>query len=127
MKINNIVVIVTVVLLVYGSIKTFASTGANSGVDETEFEHSFFPIETARHNGYEITNANWNDLSEIQKAMFISEGVAEIQRKENIVVRRVDGWQILHELDNSLAESAGERKIPVIEFLRSVLDPAIVS
>ena len=46
----------------------------------------FFPIEKAKWNGYEVTTKSWGQLTDFQRVMFISEGITEIEQKNNVKV-----------------------------------------
>lgn len=63
----------------------------------------FFPIDEAHWNGYEITNQNWNQLTDFQKVMFISEAVEEIERNEQTEIEEIDGWRFLIALNEGVA------------------------
>jgi len=74
----------------------------------------FFPVKKARWDGYKVTNKNWDQLTDFQKTMFISEAADEIQRNENVTVDLKGGWLVLISLNKGVEEA--EKSSSHIEF-----------
>ncbi|MEI8175655.1 MAG: hypothetical protein WCG78_02185 [Candidatus Omnitrophota bacterium] len=63
----------------------------------------FFPKEGARWDGNKITSHEWFQLAGQQKDMFITEGIAELERTRNVVVESVNKWRLRASLDSSVS------------------------
>ena len=74
----------------------------------------FFPVEKARWDGYKVTNKNWNQLTDFQKTMFISEAAEEIERNEKVTVDLKGGWLVLSSLNEGVEKA--ERSPSHLEF-----------
>ena len=74
----------------------------------------FFPVEKSRWDGYKVTNKNWDQLTDFQKTMFISEAAEEIQRNEKVTVDLKGGWIVLSSLNKGVEEA--EKSPTHIEF-----------
>lgn len=84
----------------------------------------FFPVEKARWDGYKVTNKNWNQLTDFQKTMFISEAADEIQRNEKVTVDLKGGWLVLSSLNKGVEEagnSPSHLEFPMIRLMHDAL------
>jgi len=81
----------------------------------------FFPIEKARWNGYEVKTSDWSQLTDFQKCSFISEGVEEIERKEDVKVTIKDGWRLLVAINGGIAVVPKDTTFPVMRLLHDLL------
>lgn len=64
----------------------------------------FFPVAQARWNGYKISNKNWNQLADDQKAVFISEGIGEIERNANVTVKSVKNLEVISAMNQAVVK-----------------------
>ena len=96
----------------------------------SQFEYSqkdipdicFFPSEKARWDGYKITNKNWNQLTDYQKIMFMTEAIEEIRRNDNseIMVKDEECMLFVQYTNATLAMAKDESKkteFPIIRLL----------
>jgi len=90
-------------------------------------EICFFPVEKARWDGYNVTNKNWNQLTEVQKFMFVTEAADEIQRNEKVAVDLKGGWGVLIDMNNAIMdrENYPDRlEFPMIKVMYKALKDA---
>ena len=87
----------------------------------------FFPKETARWDGYKVNNWTWLQLTDFQKTAFVSEGIAEIEKTENVIVIVENRWRILNSVNDAAAmmrEKFPMIKTPMIKILSNSLKDA---
>ena len=90
--------------------------------EKPKYEHSyddlpdvcFFPKDKARWDGSEVTNFDWENLTDYQKTSFVYEGIKEIEREENVKINIKDGKGLLEEINIGVYNM--NRKPPLSEF-----------
>ncbi|MCX5715478.1 MAG: hypothetical protein NTV07_01180 [Candidatus Omnitrophica bacterium] len=87
----------------------------------------FFPVDQARWDGNNINNWTWLQLNDEQRAKFVSEGIAEIERTQNVKIAVDNERRILV----SISAAAGKMyddlpyaKIPMLSMLSDALSDA---
>jgi len=68
----------------------------------------FFPKDKARWDGYAATNWDWLGFTDYQKEMFISEGIAEIERTEHVTVAEEKKWRLLNAVNTAAGQAREE-------------------
>jgi len=84
----------------------------------------FFPVEKARWDGYKVTNNNWNQLTDFQKTMFISEAAKEIEKNEKVTVDLKGGWGVLAVMNKTVADidkDSANIEFPMIKLMHGIL------
>jgi len=87
----------------------------------------FFPAAQAKWDGYQVTNKDWNKLTNYLKLMFIFEGVKELERNKGVIIKIKDSYRTLLVLNyglDKINKEAAKSEIPVIVFLYNVLRDA---
>lgn len=87
----------------------------------------FFPKSLAKWDGYELTNKNWNQLTEYQKLMFILEGIRELEREKEVVIMAKDIQRTITALDygvNKMNKDVPQAEILMINFMYDVFEEA---
>ena len=87
----------------------------------------FFPLKEARWNGYWVTNKTWDQLDDFQKRKFITEGIGEIERSDDVSVKLENIDEMLAALDAGVAKAAKEKpeiEFPMMRLLRGSLQEA---
>jgi len=85
----------------------------------------FFPVESARWNGYELRAREWPELTDFLKKRFLRDAKAEIEARENAVILVNDMDRLLKAMDESLRELQTDPKLketPVMKFFYLMLE-----
>ena len=77
-------------------------------------EICFFPTNKAKWDGYKVTNKNWEQLTDYQKSMFISEANEEIKRNEPVIIEALDTDRIIIALNGMTINM--QKQIPRVEL-----------
>jgi DNA-binding HxlR family transcriptional regulator len=88
--------------------------------DDILSDACFFPKYKARWDGYNINNWNWFELTDEQRNIFISEGIAEIERIKDAVVTVENKWRLMNSVKtrvNDLISNYPNVKRPMIDVL----------
>ena len=112
-------------------VKTKEPAG-RSGVSARKYAYSpaeigdirFFPVEGARWNGYEVTVADWNQLTDFLKMRYLRDAKTELEVRESSVILVNDMNRLLKAMDASIEEIRTDPKLgdmPVITFFRIML------
>ena len=131
MKITLPVIGLVLVFLICGCATTGHQDKAKVSAEDYSYTDEpdicFFPRESAKWDGYEVNNKNWNKLTDFQKLMFIFEGSKEIERQKNVTVNIKDTNRALVALNFGLDKINQENPgvtVPVIDFLYDILNEA---
>lgn len=61
----------------------------------------FFPVDESRWNGYKLAPGDWRKLTGYQKIQFVKEGIAEIEKQKNTIIKKdIDIMNIVLSLDD---------------------------
>ncbi len=119
-----------ILLLYLFVIPVFAAVVPNSSPDykESKYDYKdddkpdvyFFPKDKARWDGYNVTDWDWIGLTDLQKDMFISEGIAEIEHTKKAAVKIDKKWRLLNSINTAVSEMIANYpnvKKPMTEIL----------
>ena len=90
-------------------------------------EVCFFPLKGARWNGYWVTNKTWDELDDFQKRKFVTEGIGEIERSDDVLVKLGNIDNMIEALSAGVAKVAKEKsniEFPMMKLLRGSLQEA---
>ena len=112
--------------------KTYSSSDKSGSMYEYNPDYDvpdvcFFPLKGARWNGYWVTNKTWDELDDFQKRKFITEGIGEIERSDDVEVKLEDIDAMLAALDAGIAKASKEKpevEFPMMKLLRGALQTA---
>ena len=97
----------TLLIILFLLVPTFASAEV------------FFPVETSKYNGYEVTIQNWSGLTNAEKTIFIYEVIGEIEEHEGRSVHIKDQLRLQIATDvglNYLMNKQPNLEIPMLKF-----------
>ncbi len=86
----------------------------------------FFPVNKARWDGYKVTTKTWNQLTDFQKVMFLSEGISEIEIKNQVKVDdSIKGSPLflisINTVVDDINKSTTDNHMTMLEFIFNVL------
>lgn len=85
----------------------------------------FFPADEAQWDGYSVTIINWRGLTSLQKFMFLSEAIQEIERNTGLFIEDVDIARLQQIIDQAcvgFSINTPDFDIPLIWFLFELFD-----
>ncbi len=87
----------------------------------------FFPANKARWDAYKVTTKTWNRLTDFQKIMFISEGIAEIEIRNQVKVDdSIKGSALflitINTVVDDINKSTTDNHMPMLEFMFNILE-----